>query len=288
MKIVHRYNSKERQHYLPEKQYTFKFKPRLLYAGFLEKRPGWREDPHTHDFVELVFVTEGRGTVTVEGQTVPIERGDMLVYNAGVTHYEVGDREYPLELRCVAYDKVEMTDLPKNWLLPPNYGWRFPSGEMYDLFRERFNAILQEFEERDQLYSEVVQNEGRVLLMYLFRLIGHSRIARDLAGDHPAVQQAKAYMDAHYPEPLLLDTIADACRTNKYYLAHLFSRIEGVSMGKYLLSRRLAEACRLLRESALPIGRVAEAVGFHDVSYFCRIFKKEQGVSPSAYRKSGQ
>ncbi len=284
MKIVHRYNSKERQHYLPEKQYTFKFKPRLLYAGVLEKKAGWREDPHTHEFAELVFVTDGRGAVTVDGETVSIGRGDMLVYNAGVTHHEVSDTDDPLELRCVAFDKVEMTDLPKNWLLPPNYGWLFPTGELYDLFYRRFSVILQECAERDQLYSQVVQYEARALLMYLFRLIGHRSLTREPVGKPPAVKQAAAYMDAHFAEPLSLDTVAEACRTNKYYLAHLFSRTEGVTPGKYLLTRRLEEACRLLTTSSLPIGQVAETVGFHDVSYFCRVFKKEKGCSPSAFR----
>ena len=43
MEITHLYDSEERQHYLFRHQYALKIKPRLLYAGKLDKKDGWRE-----------------------------------------------------------------------------------------------------------------------------------------------------------------------------------------------------------------------------------------------------
>ena len=80
MEIMHRYNSNERQHYLLERHYTFKLKPRLLYVGSLDKHGGWREEPHSHHFLEVIFVSDGSGTVVIEDQSYDVHRGDLLVY----------------------------------------------------------------------------------------------------------------------------------------------------------------------------------------------------------------
>lgn len=59
----------------------------------------------------------------------------------------------------------------------------------------------------------------------------------------------------------------------------------GTPPGKYLLQRRIAEACRLLVETSMPIQDVAAASGFDDPFYFSRRFRIEVGHSPGAYRK---
>ncbi len=66
MKIVHRYDSEERQHYLLEQSYTFHLKPRLLYVGSLSKQEKWSEISHSHQFVEILFIVDGKGTVVFE------------------------------------------------------------------------------------------------------------------------------------------------------------------------------------------------------------------------------
>ena len=63
--VIHRFNSNQRQHYLLEKQYSFKIKPRLLYSGILKKMKNWHDNTHSHNFVEIVFVVDGKGTLTV-------------------------------------------------------------------------------------------------------------------------------------------------------------------------------------------------------------------------------
>ena len=61
-------------------------------------------------------------------------------------------------------------------------------------------------------------------------------------------------------------------------------RRSGESIGKYIQRRRLCEAKRLLAETDNSVRKIAEAVGFPDNSYFCRVFKKETGVTPLTFR----
>lgn len=285
MEVIHRINSDSRQHYLLEKHYAFKLKPRLLYAGYLDKHGGWREEPHSHPFLEIVFITDGSGTVMIDNKEYSVRRGDLLIYNAEVTHFEKSSDADPMEIRFVAFDKLEITDLPPNWLLPLSYGYIFPSGEMYDTFCLYFNLLLGEFEKKEKFYMEIAQNISRTLLMYIFRLINRTKNASALLDIGKMIETTLAYIDKNYAGKITLDDLAEECYTNKYYLSHLFTRVQGISIGKYILDKRIALSKELLTDSLVPVAEIATRCGFPDPNYYCRVFKKETGLTPSAYRK---
>ena len=100
--------------------------------------------------------------------------------------------------------------------------------------------------------------------------------------------EALEYVDAHYLEPITLETVADACYLNKYYLSHLFSKEQNMSVGQYIIKRRVDEARHLLENGNQSVSSVAELAGFNDFSYFCRAFKRLTGMTPMQYRRRAQ
>ena len=76
-----------------------------------------------------------------------------------------------------------------------------------------------------------------------------------------------------------------ASKSRTHVQSETLSIIERKSLPEYVSEKRIAEAKRLLRGRAqLPIGQIAAAVGFSDVNYFTKVFKKKAGQTPSAYR----
>ena len=132
---------------------------------------------------------------------------------------------------------------------------------------------------------EIAQNISRTLLMYIFRLINKTENAGELLASGKTMEIALKFINENFGNEITLDTIAAACFTNKYYLSHLFTRAQGVSVGKYILDKRIKEAKRQLENKDLTVAQIAADVGFNDSSYFCRVFKKETGLTPLAYRK---
>jgi AraC family L-rhamnose operon transcriptional activator RhaR len=65
-----------------------------------------------------------------------------------------------------------------------------------------------------------------------------------------------------------------------------WSELFDVPPGQYLQNLRIAECCRLITETDLPIIGIAQRVGIEDPAYFSRIFKQRIGISPSEYRHS--
>ncbi|WP_337746501.1 helix-turn-helix domain-containing protein [Victivallis vadensis] len=75
-----------------------------------------------------------------------------------------------------------------------------------------------------------------------------------------------------------------ACLSESRFL-HLFRREIGLPVSEFLLRERIREAKRLLRETGLPLLRVALECGFHDQSHFSGRFRRETGLTPLAYRR---
>jgi two-component system, response regulator YesN len=93
------------------------------------------------------------------------------------------------------------------------------------------------------------------------------------------------YIKSHYHESLSLSDIAQHFHFSPSYLSNYFSTHSKEGFSEYLNRIRIEAAITLLRQIDIPIAKVSEQVGFSDHSYFCRVFKKQTGYSPSQYRR---
>lgn len=82
-----------------------------------------------------------------------------------------------------------------------------------------------------------------------------------------------------------LNNIAAACNMTEYSASRIFKEVVGVSFKKFVTSKRIASAKKLLNESDANISDIAQQVGFFSCSYFIRVFKAEEGITPAAYRQ---
>ena len=68
------------------------------------------------------------------------------------------------------------------------------------------------------------------------------------------------------------------------YFSSLFSRTTGVTFSKYVMNRKISHACYLLETTGWSVERIAQELGFCDISHFIQRFKHLKGVTPMAYR----
>ncbi|MFE1044221.1 helix-turn-helix transcriptional regulator, partial [Streptomyces sp. NPDC058832] len=88
-----------------------------------------------------------------------------------------------------------------------------------------------------------------------------------------------------FHEPLSLDDMARSAMMSKYYFLRLFSRVTGVTPGRYLSAVRLHEAKRLLLTTSLNVADISAQVGYSSTGTFSRRFSESVGVSPTRYRQ---
>ena len=121
--------------------------------------------------------------------------------------------------------------------------------------------------------------------MRLFRLVNRNFSARELLRGNKVMQDAIRYIEDNYTGDISLEELAAKCLVSKYYLSHLFSKSTGKSIGRYILDKRLYMAKYMLSSTDLSVEQVSLQCGFSDSAYFCRLFKKEQGCTPTQFRK---
>ena len=94
-----------------------------------------------------------------------------------------------------------------------------------------------------------------------------------------------AYVHTHYAEQISLKEIAAYIGLSEQHLIRSFRKESGITPIDYLKRYRIRQAKALLEAGDKSITEVALEVGFSDSSYFARVFRREVGVSPSAYRR---
>jgi len=95
-----------------------------------------------------------------------------------------------------------------------------------------------------------------------------------------------SHIHAHLGEELSLRRIAAEFHVHPSYGSALFKNVAGVSFSEYVTRARIQRSVSLLRDTALTIGEVAEAVGY-DYYHFIKTFTRRTGSSPSQFRHAG-
>lgn len=100
----------------------------------------------------------------------------------------------------------------------------------------------------------------------------------------PLVAEAVETIRNNYMSLYGVEDLAEALGVSKCHLVRTFSAEMGVSPGKYLTRTRLEAAKLLLLEREYNLEMIANLCGFSGANYLCRVFRREEGVSPVAWR----
>ena len=94
-----------------------------------------------------------------------------------------------------------------------------------------------------------------------------------------------SYIDEHYAEKIRLEDLVEVVHINKYYICKIFQQCTGKTLLNYVNIVRVQKAVEKLISTNDPVTDIAFSVGFQDINYFSRIFKRVMNVSPTEIRK---
>ena len=100
----------------------------------------------------------------------------------------------------------------------------------------------------------------------------------------PCVRDALSYLDAHFSEPISVDTLASALFISKYHLMREFKQATGQTIHAYLTKCRMQAAADMIT-SGVSIQETSDRVGYTDYSLFYKNFTRFAGVSPREYQQ---
>ncbi|HHV09470.1 MAG TPA: response regulator [Clostridiales bacterium] len=101
-----------------------------------------------------------------------------------------------------------------------------------------------------------------------------------------SIQKVRKYIDLHYrEEDISLKKLAAMFHINHSYLSTSFKKYTNKNFNDYLNCTRIEHAKRMLEDKGVKVNQVAAAVGFNDVGYFGKTFKRYTGMMPSDFQK---
>lgn len=145
------------------------------------------------------------------------------------------------------------------------------------------NSVTASLDRLNWLLTESSSRDPRTTIQQTHPLPDDARFQKH-RGEDKSVDAASAYIDQHLADKLMQANIAELCGTNSYQLSRAFKRVYGITFQEYILRRRIEKAVELLRNNSASVIDVCWAVGFHDASYFTKMFQRHTGMTPSQYR----
>lgn len=143
------------------------------------------------------------------------------------------------------------------------------------------------------LYTQECERAGSVeavkLLQYNMLMDFTQRVERSRlpGGVSPEISRCIQYIRSHPGSELGIDEVAGTVGKSRAWLTKKFRKETGRSVGEFLLEAKMQEAKRLLRYSELTLSEIANLLGFSSQAYFQTVFKRESGITPTEYRKTG-
>ncbi|WP_270167262.1 helix-turn-helix domain-containing protein [Paenibacillus sp. SYP-B4298] len=143
---------------------------------------------------------------------------------------------------------------------------------------ERMRRCWQSGEELER-----VQAMG-LFYQFVYELLQQLRQAGAQAEPPDLASQIARHLHEVYDQPLGMDMLAERFHYSTRYLARVFKRKYGRSPLDYIMQLRMEQAKSLLARSDAPVSHIARSVGYTDMYYFSRLFKKNTGVTPAQFK----
>ncbi|MCF4142414.1 MULTISPECIES: helix-turn-helix transcriptional regulator [Dethiosulfovibrio] len=250
-------------------------------------------EPHFHDHhLQFFRFLSGRARIFCDQREYEMESSEVLIVNRGELHYGEGLSD---ELRYFVF-RIDID-------LLSSYGI-FPCGERYlsplrnglvtfrrrpvgDGIRRLLDSVVERCRRCDEGYELGVLGGVFGLLEELFRSCGvMSLVSSDveiLMRKRQALSAVFEYVEKNYREGVSLPEAADIAHMSVGHLCRLFRRSTGRTFVDYVNRMRVEKAAALLSLEGCNVTEAAMSVGFDDVGYFSRVFKKYMTRSPRQF-----
>jgi len=250
---------------------------------------------HRHDCLEINYVVSGRGYYLFDDKKYELQAGDIYVINNREYHmaYNTGD----LHLIVVVFNadlvwNGSQTDymylkafFERNDKESPFLKADLPvAGEIASLILN----IYKEWKEKKPGYRIMVKADLLKILGMIYR--HYEEMERFEShrshpwGNHHSIIRVVDHINTHFREHLTLKEMAGMVHMSENYFSGIFSETMQMPFSRYVLGKRLQEACVLLKTTDRSITDIALNTGFDSVSYFNKAFKKNYRMSPGMYR----
>lgn len=252
----------------------------LTDVGYYPRAKGhFRERKEGIEEYILLYCTEGRGTVEIEGKKYLLEPNQAFCIPHFKGHRYYASEEEPWSILWVHFKGENTRYFPVEEYKTVTFTSPHAPERMHCLFDSLFRVLEENYTLGNFIYI------SQVLAMILAEIYHREKI-HTTQEQNKHVTDVIRYMYKHLYENLSLEKIAEEFELSKSYLNAIFQKYTQHAPMDFFLHLKMKRACRMLRTTDYYVYEVAQKMGYTDQYYFSRIFKRIVGMSPKEYKRS--
>ena len=265
------------------------------------------------NMLKIVFLEAGRGVLSIDGRAIAASAPSIICLN-NIEGFRVISSE-TLNTRILYFSPSvvnstfnieniceDVNDLPETAKLDHYYFRPFlrTGGQAADVIKPElltavritatFDALKIQMSNFGDNYWPCRNRSYLIELLFVIQHCHSGQEALDKSSnvDNSNISKIIFFLNLNYDRKITIDELSRQFHTNRNSLNKNFRKATGQTVFGYLIKARIDAACRLLRDTTLPVTEIVERIGFSDLSYWGRAFKSQTGLTPSDYRKFGR
>lgn len=274
--------------YLNNSRVPFKDKSKPLLVGScgtyrlqtVKKLPTWR--PRGRLDYQLLYVVSGKAHFYFDDAERIVTAGHMVLFQPRQEqHYEYFGTD-KTEVYWVHFTGSNVKNILRRYDIPLDTPV-FYSGTSV-IYAYLFKEMINELQTCRTGYEELLT----MYLQQILILVQRIRLERRPSVNthiQEEMEYARRYFNEHYNEQINIEEYAESRNMSVSWFQRNFKQIVNYSPMQYLLTIRMNNAASLLESTDYSMAEISAIVGYDNPLYFSRLFKKQNRVSPSEYRK---
>lgn len=274
----------------------------LLNQGYVLHRGDWNFGPICSSFTRIYLVTSGKAVVTIGGQRHQLSPGHLYLIPSFVTHYDASDGDFSHYYLHFSDRSLRIIDFFKHYTLPfqidatpadtavvqrlmelcPEIPLPSPHPRSYDNSPSQVVAMRR----FNSLPLGVRMEVNGLLIQLVSRFFNNARLRYDVSDKRIANALYAIGQDLAHPPSV--SELASAARLGKDRFIRLFRTQTGYTPTDYIIRQRIHQAQICFVGGQHSVKEVALTLGYNNISYFGRLFKKVTDVSPLEFIRQNE
>ncbi|MCE7993020.1 MAG: helix-turn-helix domain-containing protein [Roseivirga sp.] len=248
--------------------------------------------PHRHDFYLTVFFTSGEGIHEIDFVRHVVRPGHCYALNPGQIHHWKLSEDTDGFVFFHSADFSQTASLEGGGFEAENFPFFYSrqnsseiglSSEKQTLLKPWFEVLLQESKHNEP--RKLSKQHALITLIYieLQRAYDPVGVKVSESGYGSLLKAFESEVDQHFKDIKSPAQYAERLHITPKHLNRVSNEILGKTATQIIADRVILEAKRLLASRKYAVSQVADELGYEDYSYFSRLFKKHQGLSPRQF-----
>ena len=253
--------------------------------------------PHNHEFFEMVYVYKGSLSNQIDGQEIVQTAHSATLMNPYALHrpqtFSTDDVVFNILFKTetitntfiqLLSDDNQIIRFFLNSIYGTSHKNNFLSFQLSSDLSHLIQQIIIEWYDQKPMYRQVIMGDVIRLFAGLARDYHEKNEFSYLTTSHDTISQILNYIKLNYATTSIRD-IAEQFHCSPSAVSQMLKRKCGKNFSEIMTEFKMESACNYLKNSTLSTQKIVEIVGYNDLSYFYKVFKKNFHISPKEYRE---